>query len=205
MKRIAAAFTALFVLASCLMAGGSIYMHAHRNDLEITGEVLYGERAMASGIEVRQSVLIDGHPNWEVSYSPAAASHVTQAGWSLPELRRTAARPPAISIGSITSGLTISYDSGRSGYGNGYDGGSRKDGGYGSYEEDPRKRWFQSHNIHYIDLNKWYWKLLFGAIAILLIVLVFSIVSGIFALLIQFAGPILLILFLYWFIKSLRR
>ena len=80
MKRIAAAFTALFVLASCLMAGGSIYMHAHRNDLEITGEVLYGERAMASGIEVRQSVLIDGHPNWEVSYSPAAASHVTQGG-----------------------------------------------------------------------------------------------------------------------------
>ena len=97
------------------------------------------------------------------------------------------------------------YDGGRSGYGSGYDGGSRKDGGYGSYEEDPRKRWFQSHNIHYIDLNKWYWKLLFGAIAILLIVLVFSIVSGIFALLIQFAGPILLILFLYWFIKSLRR
>ena len=114
MKRIAAAFTALFVLASCLMAGGSIYMHAHRNDLEITGEVLYGERAMASGVEVRQSVLIDGHPNWEVSYSPAAASHVTRAGWSLPELRRTAAQPPAISIGSITSGLTISYDSGRS-------------------------------------------------------------------------------------------
>ena len=93
------------------------------------------------------------------------------------------------------------YDSGR----NGYDGGSRRGSAYGSYEEDPRKRWFQSHNIHYIDLNKWYWKLLFGAIAILLIVLVFSIVSGIFALLIQFAGPILLILFLYWFIKSLRR
>ncbi len=103
------------------------------------------------------------------------------------------------------SGYGNGYDGGRSGYGSGYDGGSRKDGGYGSYEEDPRKRWFQSHNIHYINLNKWYWKLLFGAIAILLIVLVFSIVSGIFALLIQFAGPILLILFLYWFIKSLRR
>ena len=97
------------------------------------------------------------------------------------------------------------YDGGREGYGGGYDGGFRKDGGYSSFGEDPRKRWFQSHNIHYIDLNKWYWKLLFGAIAILLIVLVFSIVSGIFALLIQFAGPILLILFLYWFIKSLRR
>lgn len=97
------------------------------------------------------------------------------------------------------------YDGGREGYGSGYDGGSRKDGGYSSFGEDPRKRWFQSHNIHYIDLNKWYWKLLFGAIAILLIVLVFSIVSGIFALLIQLAGPILLILFLYWFIKSLRR
>lgn len=103
------------------------------------------------------------------------------------------------------SGYGNSYDSGREGYGSGYDGGSRKDGGYSSFGEDPRKRWFQSHNIHYIDLNKWYWKLLFGAIAILLIVLVFSIVSGIFALLIQFAGPILLILFLYWFIKSLRR
>lgn len=97
------------------------------------------------------------------------------------------------------------YDGGREGYGSGYDGGFRKDGGYSSFGEDPRKRWFQSHNIHYIDLNKWYWKLLFGAIAILLIVLVFGIVSGIFALLIQFAGPILLILFLYWFIKSLRR
>lgn len=97
------------------------------------------------------------------------------------------------------------YDGGREGYGGGYDGGFRKDGGYSSFGEDPRKRWFQSHNIHYIDLNKWYWKLLFGAIAILLIVLVFGIVSGIFALLIQFAGPILLILFLYWFIKSLRR
>lgn len=102
-------------------------------------------------------------------------------------------------------GYGNSYDSGREGYGSGYDGGSRKDDGYSSFGEDPRKRWFQSHNIHYIDLNKWYWKLLFGAIAILLIVLVFSIVSGIFALLIQFAGPILLILFLYWFIKSLRR
>ena len=103
------------------------------------------------------------------------------------------------------SGYGNGYDGGREGYGGGYDGGSRKDGGYSSFGEDPRKRWFQSHNIHYIDLNKWYWKLLFGAIAILLIVLVFSIVSGIFALLIQFAGPILLILFLYWFIKSLRR
>ena len=90
MKRIAAAFTALFVLASCLMAGGSIYMHAHRNDLEITGEVLYGERAMASGIEVRQSVLIDGHPNWEVSYSPAAASHVTRRAGPCP----SCAAPP---------------------------------------------------------------------------------------------------------------
>ena len=99
------------------------------------------------------------------------------------------------SYDSGRSGYGNGYDGGRDGYGNGYGGGSRKDGGYGSYEEDPRKRWFQSHNIHYIDLNKWYWKLLFGAAAILLIVLVFSIVSGIFALLIQFAGPILLILF----------
>ena len=109
------------------------------------------------------------------------------------------------SYDSGRNGYGNGYDGGREGYGGGYDGGSRKDGGYSSFGEDPRKRWFQSHNIHYIDLNKWYWKLLFGAIAILLIVLVFSIVSGIFALLIQFAGPILLILFLYWFIKSLRR
>ena len=69
----------------------------------------------------------------------------------------------------------------------------------------PPRRPEGSVHFHQIDLNKWYWKLLFGAIAILLIVLVFGIVSGIFALLIQLAGPILLILFLYWFIKSLRR
>ena len=78
--------------------------------------------------------------------------------------------------GSYDSGRN-GYDGGREGYGGGYDGGFRKDGGYSSFGEDPRKRWFQSHNIHYIDLNKWYWKLLFGAIAILLIVLVFSIVT----------------------------
>ena len=34
------------------------------------------------------------------------------------------------------------YDGGREGYGSGYDGGFRKDGGYSSFGEDPRKRWF---------------------------------------------------------------
>lgn len=60
-------------------------------------------------------------------------------------------------------------------------------------------------NIHYIDLNKWYWKLLGFALLLLTVMLVFNIVGGIFLLLIRFAGPLAIVFLVVWFIRNLRR
>lgn len=88
--------------------------------------------------------------------------------------------------------------------GNGY--GSYEDAGYGgsysrnSYEEQPDP----FTKVHYFDLNKWYWKLLAIIVVFLVVSVVFSIVGGIFALLVQFSGPILIILLVVWIIRRLR-
>ena len=79
-----------------------------------------------------------------------------------------------------------------------------EDSGYGyagpsrSYEE----RHEDIPGFHYIDLNKWYWKLLLAFIAVCILLLVFSVLGGIFAILIRFAGPILLCILIY---SMLRR
>lgn len=59
--------------------------------------------------------------------------------------------------------------------------------------------------FHYIDLNKWYWKLLAIVLLFLVIFVVFQIVGGIFLILMRFAGPILLAVLLIWFIRGLRQ
>lgn len=88
--------------------------------------------------------------------------------------------------------------------GNGY--GSYEDAGYGSsygrnpYGEQPET----SSKVHYFDLSKWYWKLLAIIVVFLVVSVVFSIVGGIFALLVRFSGPILMILLVVWFIRNLR-
>ena len=58
--------------------------------------------------------------------------------------------------------------------------------------------------IHYFDLSKWYWKLLLVVILVLAGMLVFTILGGVFALLVRFAGPILMICLIYWIVKNLR-
>lgn len=60
-------------------------------------------------------------------------------------------------------------------------------------------------NMHYIDLNKWYWKLLGIVLLFFTVSLVFNIIGGIFALLIRFSGPICMIALLVWFFKKLKR
>ena len=89
--------------------------------------------------------------------------------------------------------------------------------GYGSYEDtgfgDSRYddgRYSSSKRqptgeFHYIDLNKWYWKLLAIVLLFLVIFVVFQIVGGIFLILMRFAGPILLAVLLIWFIRGLRQ
>ena len=82
--------------------------------------------------------------------------------------------------------------------------------GYGSFEDasprgdDRRSTYSQESyqngstpNIHYFDLNKWYWKLA-------LVVLLFLVISVVFYLLIRFSGPILMCLIIYWLVKNFR-
>ena len=76
-------------------------------------------------------------------------------------------------------------------------------GGENPYEERRERDPF-SH-IHYIDLNKWYWKLLLLVIVVFFMVTVITVIGGIFALLMRFAGPIILIWLIYTFIKGMRR
>ena len=90
--------------------------------------------------------------------------------------------------------------------------------GYGSFEDasprgdDRRSTYSQESyqngstpNIHYFDLNKWYWKLLLLVVVGLFMFLVITVLCGIFALLMRFAGPLILIWLIYTFIKGMRR
>ena len=60
-------------------------------------------------------------------------------------------------------------------------------------------------DVRYFNLNKWYWKLLLLVIVVFFMVTVITVIGGIFALLMRFAGPIILIWLIYTFIKGMRR
>lgn len=82
------------------------------------------------------------------------------------------------------------------------DTGNRNQGssqGYGSRNQSPFS------NMHYIDLNKWYWKLLAGILLFMVVSLVFRLVGGIFALLIRLSGPLMMFFLVYWIIKNFKK
>lgn len=89
-------------------------------------------------------------------------------------------------------------------------GAAEENSGYGGYQEMPygdaksRPTMSSRTEFHYIDLNKWYWKLLFLVITVLFITLIVNIVGGIVSILFRFAGPILLILLIVHFLKNLK-
>lgn len=68
--------------------------------------------------------------------------------------------------------------------------------------EDPGD--FGRH-MHYIDLNKWYWKLLGVAVLILFFFLIAGIVTGIFSLLMPIMGPLLLVFLIVWIVRGTKR
>ncbi|MEY8357022.1 DUF1700 domain-containing protein [Lachnospiraceae bacterium 54-53] len=77
-----------------------------------------------------------------------------------------------------------------------YSGGSRN-----IYEENGDT----GRHMHYIDLNKWYWKLLGVVILVLFFFVVASILTGIFSILMPLMGPLLLVFLIIWFVKGMRR
>lgn len=102
-----------------------------------------------------------------------------------------------IDVGEAGGERGVSYAGGGSG-----GGGNGRNGGYGSYDDGEMRR--SGPNIHYFDLNQWYWRILIPIILILIVCVVVYAVGGIFYLLIRFAGPIFLIYVVYQIFKHLR-
>lgn len=63
----------------------------------------------------------------------------------------------------------------------------------------------RSGGIRYVNLGKWYWKLLAFAIVISFLLIVMTVVGGIFALVFRFAGPLIIIWLIYSLFKGMRR
>jgi len=85
--------------------------------------------------------------------------------------------------------------------------------GYGNYQESyddggsrsQRQNQSPFSNMHYIDLNKWYWKLLAGVFMFMVVSFVFRLVGGVFLLLFRFSGPLMMFFLVYWIIKNFKR
>ena len=74
------------------------------------------------------------------------------------------------------------------------------DRGYGTYDSD-RTGSTQRHSMHYIDLSKWYWRILAVVIVAAVIYLVFMVIGGVLTLIAPLIGP----LFLIWLIVTIFR
>lgn len=58
---------------------------------------------------------------------------------------------------------------------------------------------------HSVDLSKWYWKVIISAVLIVVLLLVFTVLGGIFSLAFRFAGPLILIWLVFSLFKGPRR
>lgn len=80
---------------------------------------------------------------------------------------------------------------------------------YDTYRDESRNAYEEeagpAPHLHFIDLSKWYWKLLAVVAVVLFFFLVASIVTGIFSILIPLIGPLLLIFLVIKLIKGPRR
>ena len=150
--------------------------------------------------EVPESVIRDN-----ISYYGSYLSQEMAKGRSVDEIVMEIGEPFIVAKTIIEHCEASGECAGDNGYGS-YketysDGGSQsRGGGYGNHgQQSPFP------NMHYIDLNKWYWKLLAVVVLFFFVTIVFRIVGGIFALLFRFAGPILMIYLLIWFIRNMKR
>ena len=78
----------------------------------------------------------------------------------------------------------------------------------GSFEsryagKDPNER--RNPYFHYVDLNKWYWKLLGVILFFIVIGATFAIVGGVFSLLVHLAPVLIVAWLIYAVIRNMRR
>lgn len=59
--------------------------------------------------------------------------------------------------------------------------------------------------VHYVDLNKWYWKVIVIVVVAVLVMTVFMVLGGILHVLMRVAGPLLLVWLIYTLIRKLWR
>lgn len=156
-------------------------------------EFLRGLETALSG-EVPVSVIREN-----INYYNSYISQEMEKGRTMEEIVREIGEPRIVAR-TIIDSCEAAGETAGGGYG------SYEDAGYGgSYGQETYEGEGNPYpRVHYFDLNKWYWKLLAIAAAFLVISVVFSIVGGIFALLIHFAGPIFMLLLIVWFIRNLR-
>lgn len=83
MKRKGYAFAALSALALVFLALASVFLRLELDKYTLTGEVLAGERAAASGFGVKLSATMRAHIAWELDYSAANGGCETRSGWEL--------------------------------------------------------------------------------------------------------------------------
>ncbi len=158
------------------------------------------EEALAG--DVPEAVIRDN-----VSYYGSYLSQEMAKGRSVKEIVGEIGEPFIIAKTIIEHCEASGECAGDGGYENSYqesysDSGNRSQSGnqgYGSQNQSPFS------NMHYIDLNKWYWKLLAGVLMFMAVSLVFRLIGGIFALLIRFSGPLMMFFLVYWIVKNFKK
>lgn len=155
------------------------------------------EEALAG--DVPEAVIRDN-----ISYYGSYLTQEMAGGRTVDEIVAEIGEPFIVAKTIIESSEASGETAGNAGY-----------GGYGNFREtytesrsqdQYQERQQNPHpNIHYIDLNKWYWKLLGIVVFVFVVLLLFNIVGGILALLMRFAGPLLMIFLVIWFVNNLRR
>lgn len=72
---------------------------------------------------------------------------------------------------------------------------------YQSQEPPPQSR---DSNIHYYDLSKWYWKLLGAILFAVIIIIIFTVVTGLLSLVIPLLPVIGIIILIMYFVRGPR-
>ena len=82
MKRKAAAFAVILLLAVCFAVAAPIYLDATADDFRLDGEVLYGDVAEADNVRIKQDINVGDHLIWNAERIPGVSAE-TDCRWSL--------------------------------------------------------------------------------------------------------------------------
>lgn len=74
---------------------------------------------------------------------------------------------------------------------------------YDYYQSQEPQQQSQKSNIHYYNLNKWYWKLLGAMLFVAVILIVITVVTGLLSLVIPLLPVIGMIILIMWFVRGL--